>query len=96
MRRIVADATGKPVQVSSTIEASCLGAGMLAAVGAGWYGYADEAARAMQGRVETTVEPEPARTAVYRELLEIYCEVYPALRGTFTRLAAFCSRQDGR
>lgn len=95
MRRIVADATGKPVRVSSTIEASCLGAGMLAAVGAGWYGNAAEAARAMQGRVVTTIEPEPARTAVYRELLEIYRDLYPALRGTFARLATFTSRQDG-
>ena len=40
MRQIVADATGRPVLVSSTVEASCLGAGMLAAAGAGWYPHA--------------------------------------------------------
>ena len=96
MRRIVADATGKPVRVSSTIEASCLGAGMLAAAGVGWYPSPAEAARAMQGKVLATIEPEPARTAVYRELLAIYRELYPALRATFARLAAFCTRQDGR
>jgi sugar (pentulose or hexulose) kinase len=94
MRRIVADAAGKPVRVSSTIEASCLGAGMLAAAGVGWYRSPAEAAQAMQGTVLATVEPDPGRTAVYGELLAIYRELYPALRGTFARLAAFCSRQD--
>jgi hypothetical protein len=49
----------------------------------------------MQGTVVATVEPDPARTAVYGELLGIYRELYPTLRGTFARLAAFCSRQDG-
>jgi xylulokinase len=95
MRQVVADATGKPVRISSTIEASCLGAGMLAATGAGWYGLPAEAARAMQGRVLTSVEPDPARVPVYRELLDIYRELYPALRATFARLAGFRSRIDG-
>ena len=50
MRRIVADATGRPVQVSSTLEASCLGAAMLAASGAGWYATPAEASRRDAGR----------------------------------------------
>ncbi|MEK0084109.1 xylulokinase [Benzoatithermus flavus] len=95
MRRIVADATGKAIRISSTIEASCLGAGMLAATGAGWYRTAAEAARAMQGEVLTTVEPDPSRTPIYRELLDVYRDLYPALRDSFARLAGFCSRQDG-
>lgn len=86
-RRIVADATGKPVRVSETVEASCLGAGMLAAVGAGWFADARDAAAAMGGAVSLTVEPDPARHARYREVLAAYRELYPALRATFARLA---------
>jgi sugar (pentulose or hexulose) kinase len=89
MRQIVADATGLPVQVSSTLEASCLGAGMLAASGAGWYASPAEASRAMQGAVVATTDPDPGRAGRYRELLGIYAELYPALRTTFARLAAF-------
>jgi xylulokinase len=95
MRRIVADATGRPVQLSSTLEASCLGAGMLAASGAGWYASPAEAAAAMQGEVVSTLEPDPATAGHYRELLAIYRDLYPALRRTFARLAAYRTRLDG-
>lgn len=89
MRRIVADATGKPVRISATVEATCLGAGMLAAAGAGWYASPAMAARAMQGEVLTTIEPDAARHAAYRELLAVYRDLHPALRHAFARLAAF-------
>lgn len=95
MRRIVADSTGRPVQVSSTLEASCLGAGMLAASGAGWYASPAEASAAMQGEVVLTIEPDPAMAGHYRELLAIYQDLYPALRRTFARLAAYRTRLDG-
>ncbi len=95
MRQIVADATAKPVSLSTTIEASCLGAGMLAAVGAGWYPDAAAAARAMQGEVTAVVEPAPARASLYQDLLAVYRDLYPALRGTFARLAALRARTDG-
>lgn len=95
MRQIVADATAKPVSLSSTIEASCLGAGMLAAVGAGWYPDAAAAAGAMQGEVVAIVEPAPERAGIYRDLLAIYRDLYPALRETFARLATFRARTDG-
>ena len=95
MRRIVADSTGRPVQVSSTLEASCLGAAMLAASGAGWYATPAEASAAMQGEVVLTIEPDPAMAAHYRELLAIYQDLYPALRATFARLAAYRTRLDG-
>ena len=95
MRQIVADSTGRPVRVSSTLEASCLGAGMLAAAGAGWYPSPADAALAMQGEVTLTVEPDPRRTRIYAELLAIYQDLYPALRATFARLAAFRTGVSG-
>ena len=95
MRQIVADATGRPVRISSTLEASCLGAGMLAASGAGWYASPAEASAAMQGEVELTIEPDAAQVDRYRELLEIYRSLYPALRETFARLASYRARLQG-
>ena len=95
MRQIVADVTARPVRISSTLEASCLGAGMLAASGAGWYVSPAEASTAMQGEVELTVEPDPVQVPRYRELLAIYRDLYPALRTTFARLAAFRAPLDG-
>ena len=83
------------MRISSTLEASCLGAGMLAASGAGWYASPAEASTAMQGEVELTVEPDPAQVPRYRELLAIYRDLYPALRTTFARLAAFRAPSDG-
>jgi xylulokinase len=95
MRQIVADSSGRTVLISSTLEASCLGAGMLAAAGAGWYASPVEAARAMQGMVTTTIEPDPRRLGAYAELLAIYRELYPALRATFARLADYRARDFG-
>ena len=68
---------------------------MLAASGAGWYATPAEASAAMQGEVVLTIEPDPAMAAHYRELLAIYQDLYPALRATFARLAAYRTRLDG-
>ncbi len=50
--QIMADVTGIPVVQSTTNEATCLGAGILAAVGAGWYADVQQAADAMTGMAE--------------------------------------------
>jgi xylulokinase len=93
-RQIIADATGKRVEVSATVEASCLGAGMLAAHAAGWYPTIEAAARAMQGAIGTTAEPDAERARTYGRLLPIYRDVYPAMQATFARLAAFRSMTE--
>jgi xylulokinase len=85
----MADATNRPVTASETVEASALGAGMLAAVAAGWYGSPSAAARAMEGAERERHQPDPSRAARYAELLAIYRSLYPALRESFARLAAF-------
>lgn len=94
--RIVADATGRPVVRSATAEASALGAGICAAVGAGWYPDPATAAEAMAGAVDARIEPDPARNAAYRELLAIYESLYPALREPLARLAAFRRKEPVR
>jgi xylulokinase len=85
--QIVADATGKTVQRSSTIEASSLGVAMCAAVGAGWYETQDAASEAMADKNLCATEPVAQNRARYVELMKIYRELYPSLRETFAGLA---------
>jgi len=89
--QIVADASGKTVRRSATIEASSLGAAVCAAVGAGWFPDAAAAAEAMCGEITRETYPVPEQSARYRELLDIYKEIYPQLRGTFSKLSRFAS-----
>ncbi|NIA67717.1 xylulose kinase [Pelagibius litoralis] len=90
-RQMLADATGKPVLVSDTVEASALGAGMIAAFGAGWYASIVEAAEAMTGTTEV-VEPNSNSRKDYQELLEIYRGLYDATAEINRKLVAFASR----
>jgi sugar (pentulose or hexulose) kinase len=87
---IIADVTGKPVYRAAVTEATALGAGILAATGAGLFPDARAAADAM-----THIEPEPftpdeARHEIYSRLYnEVYRHLYPALQPYLSRLTAF-------
>jgi xylulokinase len=87
--QIMADATGKCIRRSRTLEASSLGAAICAAVGAGLYRTAQDAAQAMSDKVLSETEPSTENRARYAELLETYRELYGSLRGTFAKLADF-------
>lgn len=91
-RQMLADATGRAVHVSETVEASALGAGMTAAAGAGWFPTIAAAASAMAGAT-TPVEPHPVSGEAYADLIEIYRDVYAATASLNTRMGAFASRQ---
>lgn len=86
--RILADTSGKTIKRSATVEASCLGAAICAAAGAGWFSSVEAAAAAMTGAITSEFEPDTGTHAVYADLLKVYREIYPALRQTFIRLAA--------
>jgi sugar (pentulose or hexulose) kinase len=88
-RQVIADATELPVRVLDTVEASSLGAGIAAAVGAGWYASFAEAAEAMTGRVTVETLPKTAHLARYRELRGIYADLWPSVAKINDRLAAF-------
>ena len=90
--QIVANASGKTVARSRTTEASALGAGMCAAVGAGWFPAPSAAAQAMCGEIVRTTEPCAPDAARYTELLGIYRELYPQLKATFGKLGRFTER----
>ncbi len=87
--RIVANATGKPVKRLATAEATSLGAGITAALGAGWFDNAEAAVAAMAGKVEDVIEPTPAASARYAELLDIYRRLYPSTKSILNDLTAF-------
>ncbi|MCG8351996.1 MAG: FGGY-family carbohydrate kinase [Chloroflexales bacterium] len=85
--QIIADVTGKRVTPTGSSEATCLGAGILAAVAAGWYPDARQAAAAMT-RLGTSFTPQPEVQQFYDRLYrEVYQTLYPALRTALTRLA---------
>jgi len=87
-RQMLADASGKPVLVSDTVEASALGAGMIAATAAGWYGSIVQAAEAMSGRTRAVL-PNEAASARYAKLLDIYRNLYQATQRVNSELVAF-------
>ncbi len=91
-RQMLADSSGKPVLISPTVEASALGAGMIAAFGAGWFSSITDAAKAMSGET-TRVEPNEALFDRYRELLAIYRKIYHATVEINTELVAFAEKK---
>ena len=83
--QILADVLERPVEIAHESEATCLGAGMLAAAGAGLFPTIQAAADAMSlgGQV---YDPNPAQASRYSRLYDVYKDIYPALRNQFTRL----------
>lgn len=86
-RQIVADVTGKPVTRTRTAEAAALGAGILAAVGAGLHHDVPAAVAAMAHYETAPMCPHEGRHAAYSRLYEdVYRGLYPALRSYLARL----------
>ncbi|MFK8079926.1 MAG: FGGY-family carbohydrate kinase [Granulosicoccus sp.] len=90
---MLADACGKPVHISTTLEASALGAGMIAAYGTGWYDTITEAANAMSGET-SVIEPDPINHQRYQALLGIYRKIYQSTREINHELMAFSASSE--
>jgi xylulokinase len=83
-RQILADVLEAEIATVNTSEGAAYGAGLLAAVGAGWYARVEDAAAALVTATPVAAPgPEAAR---YREAHAIYRELYPALRDLFPRM----------
>jgi xylulokinase len=80
-----ADVVGRPVEVPGVMEATPLGAAILAGIGLGLY-RDEEDAYARVFRPGTIFEPDPHDAARYAEWFEIYRELYPSLRPISHRL----------
>ena len=71
--------------VPEVIEAAVTGAAILAARGIGAFTSDEEAVTSMV-RIVDRLEPNPEHVALYSELFETYCALYPALREANWRL----------
>ena len=86
--RMVADATGLPVRTGRSVEASALGAGMTAAVGAGLFDGFDAAAAAMSD-LDQRLDPDPSVAARWQALSALQDRVYRANAELYRDLAQF-------
>ncbi len=75
---MVADSTGLPVIRGLSSEASALGAGITAAVGAGWYEGFDTATAGMT-RIAEQIDPSSADFAAWQDLSRRQSKVYEAM-----------------
>lgn len=92
--QILADVCGVPLVRATTSEVTCLGAGILAAVGAGWYADAKAAAAAMAHRTEMYL-PVPDVQRIYDRLYdEVYRTLFPSLQPAIDKLASLTHRQQ--
>jgi xylulokinase len=85
--QIMADVLGTTVTRAHTVEATNLGAGILAAYGVGWYGSVEDAAAAMTD-VAGHFEPDDRASALYDTLFnDVYKPLFPAIQPNLARLA---------
>jgi ribulose kinase len=83
------DVTGKPVYRATVTDAAALGAGILAATGAGLFPDARAAAKAMTRIAPEPFVPDEERHEFYSRLYaEVYRHLFPALQPYLKRLTA--------
>jgi len=80
--QVKADMLGVPYMLNEELESTALGAAIVAGVNAGDWASIDEAIAATV-RSAGQVEPDPARTAMYRDFFGLYRELYARLRDVF-------------
>jgi xylulokinase len=76
---IIADITGKNICLPENPEASCLGAGIAAAIGVGWYKTFKKAAFKMTG-IKKIIKPDIQNYKKYQQLYKVYKKIYPTLK----------------
>jgi xylulokinase len=89
---IKANVLNRPLVIPQVTHAACLGAALLAALGAGWWADAGQAAAAMV-QIAQVVEPDPRPAARYDALFALYTSLYPQLRGAYAQLAAISTAE---
>lgn len=86
-RKLLADLYGCPVKTIASDQGPALGVAILAGVGAGVYKSVEEGCRvAVQtGAVQ---QPDAEAGKAYEPFYQLYCQLYPALKESFHKLAA--------
>jgi xylulokinase len=82
-RQILADVLDAEIATVNTTEGAAYGAGLLAAVGAGWFGTVESAADALVTATPVAAPGPDARA--YADGHEVYRGLYPALAPSFHR-----------
>jgi len=83
-RQILADVLDAEIATVNTTEGAAYGAGLLAAVGAGWFRSVEDAAAALVTATPVAAPGVDARR--YADVHAIYRGLYPALAPSFHRL----------
>jgi len=84
--QIMADVTGVPIVRSTTTEATCLGAGILAATAAGWYPDVYKAAAAMTDTTDCFTPNFETQQIYDRLYSQVYKQLFPTLQPLLNRL----------
>lgn len=85
--QIMADVLGATVTRAHSAEATNLGAGILCAIGVGWYPSVEEASAAMT-HVAGSFQPDQRARALYDDLFaEVYRPLFPAIQPRLQRLS---------
>jgi xylulokinase len=84
-RRIKADVTGKPVELTSHVEATVFGTALLAGFGSGVFSNLEHTVKAVV-RIRETKLPDPSTAQVYGNAFSAYKNVYDRLRPEFERV----------
>ncbi|MBH8566973.1 FGGY-family carbohydrate kinase [Nostoc sp. CENA67] len=92
--QIIADVTGIPIVRSTTVEATCLGAGILAAVAIGWYSDINSACLACTGTAERFT-PNHKSQLVYDKLYsKVYQPLFPTIQSLVNKLTDISMTDD--
>ncbi|AKD03646.1 gluconokinase [Pontibacter korlensis] len=83
--QMLADVTGKKVQLTETSEGSAFGAALMGMYALGVISSLEEAESMI--RVSKTYEPDPQRQQTYSKAYAVYEELYPKLKDSFERLS---------
>ncbi len=89
--KILADITGKNICLPRNTEASALGAGICAAIGAGWYP-AFKAAAGEMTTINKIIKPQPAAYKKYQHLFSAYKTIYPGLNPAHSILTSISGK----
>ena len=84
--QIISDVLRRPLLIAREAEATCLGAGMLAAAAVGLHPSIREAATAMSDTGAVYL-PHDGRAATYDGLYRVYRQLYPRLKDVFAELS---------
>ena len=85
-RSMLADLYNCPVKTLASKEGPALGVALLASVGAGIYSSVSEACKQVI-EVNKIQEPNAQNVGEYEKYYQLYREIYPALKNSFSRLS---------